>query len=49
MTKRYLVIEIDVDDLEDELNKTDYELYEVASIAYGGSKVICVLEQRYFE
>lgn len=49
MTKRYLVIEIESDDLEDELNKSDYDLYGVVSIAYGGSKVICVLEQKYFE
>ena len=49
MTKRYVVIEIESDDLEDELNKADYELYEVASIAYSGTKVICVLEQKYFE
>lgn len=50
MNERYIVLqESNADDLETELNKDDYKLYEVVSIAYGNSKVICVLEKRYFE
>ena len=46
MNDKYLVIEeADASDLQEELNKSDYDGYDVVSAAYSGSKICVILKK----